>query len=142
MLFLALAILEDSGYLSRAAFVMDREMYKLGLHGRSFIPMISGFGCNIPAIMATCSIESEKDRMITILVNPLISCGARLPVYVLIGGALFGAAAGSAVFAMYVLGIALAIDIRTFHFGATSGLSGEGNDAGSDVVRKRMGKVF
>lgn len=88
---------------------MDRVMYKLGLHGRSFIPMISGFGCNIPAIMATRSIENEKDRMITILVNPLISCGARLPVYVLIGGALFGAAAGSAVFAMYVLGIALAI---------------------------------
>jgi ferrous iron transport protein B len=109
MLFLALAILEDSGYLSRAAFVMDRVMYKVGLHGRSFIPMISGFGCNIPAIMATRSIENEKDRMITILVNPLISCGARLPVYVLIGGALFGAAAGSAVFAMYVLGIALAI---------------------------------
>jgi len=108
MLFLALAILEDSGYLSRAAFVMDRVMYKLGLHGRSFIPMISGFGCNIPAIMATRSIENEKDRMITILVNPLISCGARLPVYVLIGGALFGAAAG---------------------------LSGEGNDEGSDVVR-------
>ena len=94
---------------------MDRVMYKLGLHGRSFIPMISGFGCNIPAIMATRSIESEKDRMITILVNPLISCGARLPVYVLIGGALFGAAAG---------------------------LSSEGNDEGSDVVRKRMDKVF
>jgi len=98
--------------------------------------MISGFGCNIPAIMATRSIESEKDRMTTILVNTLICCGARLPVYVLIAGALFGAAAGSAVFAMYVLGIALATDIRTFHFGATSGLSGEGNDVGSDAEQQ------
>jgi len=111
MLFLALAILEDSGYLARAAFVMDRIMYKLGLHGRSFIPMMCGFGCNIPAIMATRSIENEKDRMITILVNPLISCGARLPVYVLISGVIFGSSylAGTAVFSMYVLGIALAI---------------------------------
>lgn len=110
MLFLALSILEDSGYLSRAAFVMDRLMYRLGLHGRSFIPMMMGFGCNIPAIMATRSIDGEKDRMITILVNPLISCGARLPVYVLIAGALFGAEhAGTVIFSIYLLGIALAI---------------------------------
>jgi ferrous iron transport protein B len=109
-LFLVLAILEDSGYLSRAAFVMDRIMYRLGLHGRSFIPMMCGFGCNIPGIMATRSIENEKDRMITILVNPLISCGARLPVYVLIAGAVFAPAmAGTAVFSMYILGIFLAI---------------------------------
>lgn len=110
MLFFALSILEDSGYLARAAFVMDRLMYKLGLHGRSFIPMMMGFGCNIPAIMATRSIDNEKDRMITILVNPLISCGARLPVYVLIAGAVFGAKyAGTVIFSMYILGIALAI---------------------------------
>ncbi len=111
MLFLALAILEDCGYLARAAFVMDRMMYKLGLHGRSFIPMITGFGCNIPAIMATRSIENEKDRIITILVNPLMSCSARLPVYVLIAGVIFGSsyAAGAAVFSMYLLGIALAV---------------------------------
>ncbi|HPY71920.1 MAG TPA: ferrous iron transport protein B, partial [Methanothrix sp.] len=110
MLFLALSILEDSGYLSRAAFVMDRLMYKLGLHGRSFIPMMMGFGCTIPAIMATRSIGGEKDRMITILVSPLISCGARLPVYVLIAGALFGASyAGTVIFSIYLLGIALAI---------------------------------
>jgi len=108
-LFFILAILEDSGYLPRAAFVMDRVMYKIGLHGKSFIPMIMGFGCNIPAIMATRSIEDDKDRLITILVNPLISCGARLPVYVLIAGALFGAYAGSAVFFMYILGIGLAV---------------------------------
>jgi len=108
-LFIALAILEDSGYLPRAAFVMDRLMYRLGLHGRSFIPMLMGFGCNLPAIMATRSIDGERDRLITILINPLMSCGARLPVYVLIAGALFGAYAGSAIFSMYVLGIVLAI---------------------------------
>ena len=110
-LFFALAILEDCGYLARAAFVMDRIMYKLGLHGRSFIPLMCGFGCNIPGIMATRSIESEKDRLITILVNPLMSCSARLPVYVLISGVIFGAgyAAGTAIFLMYVLGIALAV---------------------------------
>ena len=110
MLFLALSLLEDSGYMARAAFVMDRIMYKLGLHGRSFIPMMIGFGCNIPAIMATRSIDNEKDRMITILVNPLISCGARLPVYVLIAGAVFGAKyAGTVIFSMYLLGMVLAI---------------------------------
>lgn len=108
-LYLALSILEDSGYLARAAFIMDRIMYKLGLHGRSFISMLLGFGCNVPAIMATRSIEGETDRLITILVNPLISCGARLPVYVLVAGAFFGANAGSAIFSMYVLGIVLAI---------------------------------
>lgn len=108
-LYLALSILEDSGYLARAAFIMDRIMCKFGLHGRSFIPMLLGFGCNVPAIMATRSIEGERDRLITILVNPLISCGARLPVYVLIAGAFFGANAGSAIFSMYVLGIVLAM---------------------------------
>ncbi len=110
-LFFALAILEDSGYLARAAFVMDRAMYKLGLHGRSFIPMIIGFGCNIPGIMATRTIENENDRIITILVNPLMSCSARLPVYVLISGAIFGTTylAGAAVYSMYILGVALAV---------------------------------
>jgi len=83
-LFLALSILEDSGYMARAAFVMDRFMYRLGLHGRSFIPLMIGFGCNVPAIMAARSMDNEKDRMITMLISPLISCSARLPVYVLI----------------------------------------------------------
>ncbi|MFP3952287.1 MAG: ferrous iron transport protein B [Candidatus Bathyarchaeia archaeon] len=109
--FLGIAILEDSGYLSRAAFVMDRLMYKLGLHGRSFIPMLLGFGCNVPAIMACRSIEGEKDRLITILVNPLMSCGARLPVYVLVAGAFYGAGSGSLVWSMYLLGIVLAIAV-------------------------------
>ena len=100
-LFLALSILEDSGYMARAAFVMDRFMYHLGLHGRSFIPLMIGFGCNVPAIMAARSMDNEKDRMITMLISPLISCSARLPVYVLIAGALYGAAyAGTAVFAV------------------------------------------
>ncbi len=109
MLFLLLAILEDSGYLARAAFNMDRVMAKLGLHGKSFIPMLMGFGCNVPAILSTRSIEDRKDRIITILVNPFMSCGARLPVFVLLAGAFFGAAAGTAVFAMYVLGILVAV---------------------------------
>ena len=108
--FLGISILEDSGYLARAAFVVDRIMYKLGLNGRAFIPMLLGFGCNVPAIMACRSIEGEKDRLITILVNPLMSCGARLPVYVLIAGAFFSARqAGSIIWSMYILGIVLAI---------------------------------
>jgi ferrous iron transport protein B len=109
-LFLALSILEDSGYMARAAFVMDRFMYRLGLHGRSFIPLMIGFGCNVPAIMAARSMDSEKDRMITILVSPFISCSARLPVYVLIAGAVFSSAqAGTAIFFIYALGIVLAV---------------------------------
>ena len=108
-LFFGIAILEDSGYLARAAFIMDRIMFKLGLHGRSFIPMLLGFGCNIPAMMATRSIEGEKDRLITLLVNPFISCGARLPVYILIAGAFFGSMAPTAIWSMYLLGIVIAI---------------------------------
>ena len=109
VLFLLLAILEDSGYLARAAFNMDRVMAKVGLHGKSFIPMLMGFGCNVPAILSTRSIEDRKDRLVTILVNPFMSCGARLPVFVLLAGAFFGAAAGTAIFGIYVLGIVIAI---------------------------------
>jgi ferrous iron transport protein B len=109
ILFLLLSFLEDSGYLARAAFVMDRLMYKIGLHGKSFIPMLMGFGCNVPAIIATRTIEDRNDRLITILINPFMSCGARLPVYVLLAGAFFGKEAGTVVFSMYVLGIAVAI---------------------------------
>ncbi len=109
ILFLILAYLEDSGYLARAAFIMDRPLYAIGLPGKAFIPMLIGFGCNVPAIMATRSIESEKDRLLTILVNPFMSCSARLPVYVLFAGAFFGAQAGSVMFFLYVLGIAVAI---------------------------------
>jgi len=109
LLFLAISILEDSGYMARAAFVMDRVMRAIGLHGKSFISMILGFGCNVPAIMATRSIESEKDRIITILVNPLMSCSARLPIYVLFASAFFEGNQGNVIFSLYLLGIVLAI---------------------------------
>jgi ferrous iron transport protein B len=109
ILFLLLSFLEDSGYLARAAFIMDRLMFKIGLTGKSFIPMLMGFGCNVPAIMASRTIEDKNDRLITILVNPFISCGARLPVFVLLAGAFFGRDAGTVIFSMYVLGIVVAI---------------------------------
>lgn len=109
ILLFILSLLEDSGYLARAAFVMDRLMYAIGLPGKSFIPMLIGFGCNVPAVMATRTIEDKNDRLITVLVNPFMSCGARLPVYVLLAGAFFPANAGTVVFMLYLLGIALAI---------------------------------
>jgi ferrous iron transport protein B len=109
LLFIAISVLEDSGYMARAAFVMDRLMHKIGLHGRSFIPMILGFGCNIPGIMACRSIENRKDRLTTILVNPFMLCGARLPIFVLLVGAFFPAHQGLVLFSMYVLGILVAI---------------------------------
>ncbi|MBN1133497.1 MAG: ferrous iron transport protein B [Methanosarcinaceae archaeon] len=109
ILFFLLSILEGSGYLARAAFIMDKLMYSIGLQGKSFIPMLMGFGCSVPAIMATRTIEDEKDRLITILVTPFMSCGARLPVYVLLAGTFFGKDAGSVIFAIYVLGILAAI---------------------------------
>ncbi len=108
--FLGISILEDSGYLARAAFVMDRLMVNLGLHGRSFIPMLLGFGCTVPAVMACRSIEGKKDRMITMLVSPFMSCGARLPVYVLIAGAFWsGAQTGNIIWSIYLIGMVLAI---------------------------------
>jgi len=109
LLFLAIAILEDSGYMARGAFVMDRLMHALGLHGKSFIPMLLGFGCNIPGILATRTLESKKDRILTILVNPLMSCSARLPIYVLFAGALFPNNQGLVIFSLYLMGIILAI---------------------------------
>jgi ferrous iron transport protein B len=109
LLLLLLSILEDSGYLARAAFVMDRLMYAIGLPGKSFIPMLIGFGCNVPGIMATRTIEDKNDRLLTILITPFMSCGARLPVFILLAGAFFPANAGTVVFILYMLGIALAI---------------------------------
>jgi ferrous iron transport protein B len=109
IMFLMLSLLEDSGYLARAAFIMDRLMSKIGLHGKSFIPMLLGFGCNVPAIMATRTIEDKKSRLITILTIPFMSCSARLPVYVLFAGVFFAQNAGTVVFGIYVLGIAVAI---------------------------------
>lgn len=109
LLFLAISILEDSGYMARAAYIMDRFMHTLGLHGKSFIPMILGFGCNVPAIMATRTLANRNDRLITILINPLMSCTARLPIYVLFAGAFFTAHQGVVIFSLYILGIVLAV---------------------------------
>jgi len=109
LLFLAIALLEDSGYLARAAFVMDRLMHALGLHGKSFIPMLLGFGCGVPAIMATRGLESRKDRILTTLVIPLMSCSARLPIYVLFAAVFFPGKQGLVVFSIYLLGIVLAV---------------------------------
>ncbi len=109
LLFIAIAILEDCGYMARAAFIMDQLMHKIGLHGRSFIPMIMGFGCNVPAIMACRTIENPRDRLTTILIIPFMSCGARLPIFVLLAGAFFTAYQGLVVFSMYIIGIVMAI---------------------------------
>ena len=110
LLFLGIAILEDSGYMARAAFVMDRVMRAVGLHGKSFIPLLIGFGCTVPAVMGTRTLENKNDRMVTLLVVQLMSCGARLPVYTLLIAAFFSAeSAGTVLFSIYVLGIALAV---------------------------------
>ena len=109
MLFIAIAVLEDCGYMARAAFVMDKVMHKIGLHGRSFIPMVLSFGCNISGIMSCRTIENPKDRLTTILVTPFMSCGARLTIYVLLAAAFFPAQQGLVVFSLYVLGILVAL---------------------------------
>ncbi len=109
IMFLLLAFLEDSGYMARAAFVMDKFMHSLGLHGKSFIPMILGFGCNVPAIMATRTLESRKDRILTIMAIPYMSCSARLPIYVLFTSIFFPKHQGLIVFSLYLLGIIIAI---------------------------------
>jgi ferrous iron transport protein B len=110
LLFLAIAILEDSGYMARAAFLMDRLMHSIGLHGKSFIPMLLGFGCSVPAIMATRTLEHRRDRLATMLVLPLMSCGARLPIYTLLIPAFFPEAwRAPMLWLIYLIGIALAI---------------------------------
>lgn len=114
LLYLGLSILEESGYLSRAAFIMDRLMHRIGLHGKSFVPLVLGFGCSVPAIMAARTIENPRDRLVTIMVTPLMSCGARLPIYVLFAGAFFTAYQGLVIFSMYVIGISLAILLAWF----------------------------
>ena len=109
ILFFCIALFEDTGYMARAAFLMDKIMHLIGLHGKSFIPMLMGFGCNVPAIMASRTLESEKDRTLTILITPFMSCSARLPVYIILAGAFFGAKAGTVIFCIYLLGIVLSI---------------------------------
>ena len=110
LLFLIISLLEDSGYMARAAFVMDKLMHKIGLHGKSFIPMLMGFGCSVPAIMATRSLEHKKDRLLTMLIIPLMSCSAKLPVYTLLIAAFFHKSiAPNVLFSIYIIGIILAI---------------------------------
>ncbi len=109
IMFLILGMLEDSGYLARVAFLMDRLMNRIGLQGKSAIPLMMGFGCNLPAIMATRSIEDRKDRLITIMATPFMSCSARLPIYILFAGAFFSHMAGTVIFVMYAIGVAVAI---------------------------------
>ena len=108
ILFFFISLMEASGYMARAAFIMDRLMHLIGLHGRSFIPLMMGFGCNVPAVMATRTIENRNARMITILINPLMSCNARLPIYLLLAGVFFPKSAGLVIFCIYLGGVLLA----------------------------------
>ena len=109
ILYFCISLMEDSGYMVRAAFIMDKIMHKMGLHGKSFIPLIMGFGCNVPAIMASRTLENRKSRLITMLVNPLMSCSARLPIYLLLVGAFFPKNGSLVLLAIYAIGIALAV---------------------------------
>ena len=105
ILYFCISFMEDSGYMARAAFIMDKMMHKIGLHGKSFIPLIMGFGCNVPALLASRAIESKSSRIITILINPFMSCSARLPIYLLLAGAFFPSCAPLVLFGLYILGI-------------------------------------
>ncbi len=122
ILYFCLSLLEDSGYMARAAFIMDKVMHRMGIHGKSFIPLVMGFGCNVPAIMSTRSIESRSSRLITILINPFMSCSARVPIYVLLIGAFFPDHATLAFMSLYILGILVAVltarMLRRFYFKA------------------------
>lgn len=108
-MFLCLSLLEESGYMARAAFVMDRSLRAVGLPGKAFIPMLVGFGCNVPGILAARTLENERDRTLTVLLNPFMSCGARLPVYALFAGIFFPQTGGAVIFALYLTGILLAV---------------------------------
>ena len=109
ILYLFISFMEDSGYMARAAFIMDKIMHKIGLHGKSFIPLVMGFGCNVPAIMATRTIESHSSRLITILINPFISCSARIPIYILLVGTFFPQYASLVFIGLYLFGIIVAV---------------------------------
>lgn len=109
ILYFCISFMEDTGYMARAAFIMDKVMHRIGLHGKSFIPMVMGFGCNVPAIMSSRAVESRSSRIITILINPFMSCSARLPIYVLLVGTFFAASAPFVLMGLYVLGIIVAV---------------------------------
>jgi ferrous iron transport protein B len=114
ILFFFISLMEDSGYMARAAFIMDKLMHKMGLHGKSFIPLIMGFGCNVPAVMATRTLDNRNDRLLTMLIIPFMSCSARLPVYVLLISAFFFQYQGAILFLIYLIGIALAVLLGLF----------------------------
>ena len=114
ILFFFISLMEDSGYMSRTAFIMDKLMHKMGLHGKSFIPLIMGFGCNVPAVMATRTLDNRSDRILTMLIIPFMSCSARLPVYVLLISAFFVSYQGAVLFLIYFIGIALAVLMGLF----------------------------
>jgi ferrous iron transport protein B len=109
ILFFFISLMEDTGYMARASFIMDKLMHKIGLHGKSFIPLVMGFGCNVPAIMATRTLDNKKDRILTMIITPFMSCSARLPVYVLLISAIFPANQGLVLFSIYLIGIVLAV---------------------------------
>jgi ferrous iron transport protein B len=108
ILFFIISLMEDTGYMARAVFIMDRVMHRIGLHGKSFIPLVIGFGCNVPAIMATRTLESRNDRLLTMLIVPFMSCSARLPVFVLFIGTFFPVYSGSMLFLVYIIGMLVA----------------------------------
>jgi ferrous iron transport protein B len=109
ILYLFISFMEDSGYLARAAFIMDKLMHKIGLHGKSFIPLVMGFGCNVPAVMSTRIIESRSSRLITIFITPFMSCSARLPIYIILIGTFFAAHSSVVMLGLYLLGIIVAM---------------------------------
>ena len=109
ILFFFISLMEDTGYMARVAFIMDKLMHKIGLHGKSFIPLLMGFGCNVPAIMSTRTLENRNDRLLTMLINPFMSCSARLPIYLVVIGAVFPKFAGTVLFSIYGIGILIAI---------------------------------
>jgi len=109
ILFFFISLMEDTGYMARTAFIMDKVMHLFGLHGKSFIPLIMGFGCNVPAMMATRTLEDRNDRLLTMLIIPFMSCSARLPVYVLVAGAIFPEKAGNVIFLLYMLGVVFSL---------------------------------
>ena len=103
LLFIFIALLEDSGYMARAAFIMDRIMHKIGLHGKSFVPLLIGFGCTIPAYMCGRTLENKSDRLITMHINTFMSCGGRLPIYILFAGIFFPKNSGNVIFSIYII---------------------------------------
>jgi len=109
ILFFFISLMEDTGYMARASFIMDKLMHKIGLHGKSFIPLLMGFGCNVPAIMATRTLDNKKDRILTMIITPFMSCSARLPVYVLLISAIFPANQGLVLFSIYLIGVLIAV---------------------------------